>query len=88
MLFSVDYRFGQGAPDRYAKYFWVIDCAHGRPIRREVQLMEKGTLQAVVPGLRPEVGPFRCHLEMEPRGQSRPTIISDTARMVSDNVPR
>ncbi len=87
MLFSIDYRFSQGRPDQSTRYFWVI-TSRDKPLRRQVQLRDSGTLQAVVPGMRPEVGPFQCHLEALAPGASQPTAISGRARMVSDNVPR
>ncbi len=87
MLFSIDYRFSEGRPDQSTRYFWVISN-QGRPVRQPVQLKDSGTLQAAAPGMRPEVGPFQCHLEALAPGASQPTVISAQARMISENVPR
>ncbi len=88
MLLGVQYRFS-GRRDQSTRYFWVITCQKGRGLRQEVQLAkDEDELHAVARGMLPEVGPFQCHLEAQARGTSQPTVISNTARMVSDNVPR
>jgi hypothetical protein len=81
MLFSIDYRFTAGGPDRYTRYAWVITPQNAKPLRQEVLLREEGTLQAIMRGMVPEVGPFQCHLEALSRGSSRPAVISDVAPM-------
>lgn len=62
MSFSVDYQFTQGGPDPTAKYVWVIKRSQGDPYQRPVQLNSKGTLQTLIPGWRPEEGPFQSHI--------------------------
>lgn len=64
MGFSVDYRFTGGHPNPSSHYVWVIEPSKGEPVRREVKLKDEGTLPPMfVPGLRPENGPFRTHVE-------------------------
>lgn len=62
MAFSVSYDFIGGAPDPACQYIWVIETAKGQGINQPANLSNSGTLQAIVPGLRPENGPFSCHL--------------------------
>ena len=62
MSFSVDYQFTAGEPSP-AGYAWVIERAQGAPARQPVRLERQGTLTALLPGWRPEEGPFRSHLE-------------------------
>ena len=63
MGFSVDYQFAGAGPDAAAKYFWIIEPAKGQPLKQPVSLNAEGTLQGFFPPLRPENGPFRCHVE-------------------------
>lgn len=72
MGFSVDYRFVQGQPDPSRKYFWVIHVGGKPALKSQVALQARGNLADFVQGLRPENGPFACHIE------------DDTARRVSD----
>ncbi|GEM_PF-1295106 len=69
MGFSVDYRWVGGQPAPGATYFWVIRAASGPTVRQPVQLQSQGTLQGFALDLRPEHGPFECHLE-DYRGQA------------------
>lgn len=63
MGFSVDYQFVQGGPQSSQDYFWVI-YAGGKPAGKcPVKLEGRGNLSTLVPQLRPENGPFACHLE-------------------------
>ena len=66
MSFSVDYQFTAGEPNA-AGYVWVIERAQGAPARQPVRLARQGTLPALIPGWRPEEGPFRSHIE-DPSG--------------------
>ena len=75
MSFSVDYRFTQGQPDRSSPYVWVIERSRGEPARQEVRLTDRGTLQILIPGWRPEEGPFQTHIE------------DPNARKLSDSAP-
>jgi len=63
MGFSIDYQFTQGRPSPSSPYAWVIEPSRGQPVKQPVQLRERGTLQGFVPGLRPEHGPFKTHIE-------------------------
>ncbi len=65
MAFSCDYRFTQRDNDRSIRYFWVIVPAQGERIVKEVSLDQSGTLQVIVPGLRPEQGPYETRLEAQ-----------------------
>lgn len=62
MGFSVDYQFRGGELPAGA-FVWVIEGAQGRQYRVAVKLESRGNLMLVVPGWRPEDGPFRCRLE-------------------------
>jgi hypothetical protein len=63
MMFSVDYRFREGAPDPAAKYVWVLEPAKGEPLEQPVKLRRQDTLQAIVPRWRPENGPFKSRID-------------------------
>ncbi len=63
MMFSVDYRFQEGAPNKEASYAWVIQPAKGEPLEQAVKLKKRDTLQAIVPQWKPENGPFTSHLD-------------------------
>lgn len=62
MSFSVDYHFDQGDPNP-AGYSLVIERTQGAPARRSVRLAKQGELPILVPGWRPEDGPFHAHIE-------------------------
>lgn len=61
MSFSVDYRLVQGDPA--PEYVWVIERAKGVPARQKVKLGRQGNLPILLPGWRPEEGPFHTHIE-------------------------
>lgn len=63
MMFSVDYRFLEGAPNPAAKYAWVIQPAKGDALEQIVKLKRRDTLQAMVPQWRPENGPFKLYID-------------------------
>lgn len=63
MSFSVDYRFEQGQPDPSTRYLLVIERSRGEPLRQPVNLRNEGNLGGLVPGWRPEEGPFQAHVE-------------------------
>ncbi len=72
MTFSATYAFAGVGPDSDCGYFWVIKPNRGRAVRQSVQLAHSGTLQSVAPSLRPDNGPFTCHiLEKSPQGSER-----------------
>ena len=72
MSFSVDYQFRDGSPSPSNKYFWAIEGQGGKSLRQPVQLANKGNLQILAPGLRPEAGPFSSHIiEVTPEGSQR-----------------
>ena len=62
MSFSVDYRFTSGQPDPALQYVWVIERAKGNSAALPVRLNAQGTLQILIPGWRPEEGPFQSYL--------------------------
>ena len=69
MSFSVDYQFRQGGPNASNRYVWVIEGQSGKPLERPVKLSADGNLPLIVPGLRPEAGPFSSHIvEITPDG--------------------
>jgi len=63
MSFSVDYQFTAGDPNPTSPYVWVIERAKGTPARAPVRLGQRGTLPILIPGWRPEQGPFQSHIE-------------------------
>ena len=72
MMFSVDYRFREGAPSKQSRYAWVIKPATGEPLEQIVKLTRQSTLQAIVPQWRPENGPFTSYIdEIAPDGTRR-----------------
>jgi len=72
MSFSVDYNFRNRAPGGSSQYFWVIKRREGQPLTIPVPLKRKGNLVKIVPGWRPEQGPFTSYLlERTPAGQMR-----------------
>jgi hypothetical protein len=62
MGFHIDYEFVQGQPDSEG-YIWIIERAHGAPAKQQVKVSGKGELYTLVPGWRPEHGPFQSHIE-------------------------
>jgi hypothetical protein len=62
MSFSVDYEFAEGQPDS-GGYTWVIERAHGASAKQKAQLSNHGNLMTLIPGWKPEDGPFQSHIE-------------------------
>jgi uncharacterized cupredoxin-like copper-binding protein len=62
MSFGAHYEFKEGEPAA-DKYVWVIERAHGAVTKQNVSLKKEGMLAVVVPGWKPEDGPFHSHLE-------------------------
>jgi len=73
MSFSVDYEVIAGEPDPKG-YIWVIERAKGPPLRQPVRLAKKGNLPILVPGWRPEDGPFHTYFEDQAGRRVSPTI--------------
>ncbi|GIX02431.1 MAG: hypothetical protein KatS3mg112_1368 [Thermogutta sp.] len=74
MGFSVDYQFrGETAPGS-GSFFWFIEGSHGKQYRLAVKLDARGNLMLVIPGWRPEDGPFRCRLEDQSGRAISPTV--------------
>ena len=73
MTFSVDYRLVGGATGNQT-FLWVIEPKVGQPLVQRVALQTSGTLQLVAPALKPDSGPFRCHLEVVGPGNQRQRI--------------
>ena len=72
MTFSVDYRITKGTIKKANKYGWVFKPSKGKPFVKPVKLSNKGTLQAIVPQLKPDQRPFKCYLiEVTPKGKTR-----------------
>jgi hypothetical protein len=63
MSFSVEYRFTRGQPNPSSPYVWVIERSRGNAAKMAVRLAPSGTLQILIPGWRPEEGPFQSHIE-------------------------
>jgi hypothetical protein len=62
MSFSVDYESPR-APGN-AAYVWVIERTKGKPAKVPARLTKsQGNLMAMIPGWRPNQGPFQAHLE-------------------------
>ena len=62
MTFSVDYRITKATIQKGNKYGWVFKPSKGQPFVKPVKLSTKGTLQAIVPQLKPNQRPFKCYL--------------------------
>ena len=62
MSFSVDYEFVEGEPSSEG-YVWVIERAHGSACEATGQVVEAGQPSILIPGWRPEDGPFQTHIE-------------------------
>lgn len=75
MSFGAHYQFKEGQPAA-GKYVWVIERANGAVSKHEVSLAKEGMLAVVVPGWKPDDGPFKSHLE--DRGGNR---VSETIEM-------
>lgn len=72
MSFSVDYQFLEGRPNSSNRYLWVMEGRGGKSQRQPVQLSPQGNLLLIVPGFRPEDGPFSSHIvELTPGGSQR-----------------
>ncbi len=74
MSFSVDYQFAGGQAPTSSDYVWVIERANGAPLRQAVKLAAKNTLMALVPGWRPEDGPFSTHIEDRSGARLSPSV--------------
>jgi hypothetical protein len=70
MSFSAEYRFIGSGPRPDAAYFWVIKPSRGGDaVATRVDMRNpKGTLQGIVESLRPDYGPFDCHIVEEVDG--------------------
>ena len=73
MSFSVDYQFTQGEPNT-SGYVWVIQRAQGAPAKQPVRLARQGNLPILIPGWRPEEGPFQSHIEDRSGNRLSPSI--------------
>ena len=62
MSFSVDYTLRERPAGSSVQYFWVIERTTGSPISIPVQLKARGNLVRLLPGWRPEHGPFRGYI--------------------------
>jgi hypothetical protein len=74
MMFSVDYRFMEGAPNPAAKYAWVLEPAKGDPLEQPLKIKRADNLQAIVPQWRPENGPFTSHIDEIAADGTRRTV--------------
>jgi hypothetical protein len=64
---SVDYQFVQGEPRPGTLYRWVIVAEKAKKGKRQaVSLQQRGTLEILLHNWRPEMGPFRTHIESSP----------------------
>jgi hypothetical protein len=71
MSFSVDF-YRSRQPVEGGRYLWIIERAKGTPSEQPTELVDEGTLQAVLVGWRPEEGPFKTHIEEQlPDGSRR-----------------
>lgn len=70
MTFSAEYRFTGSGPRPDATYFWVIKPSRGADaVAQRVDMGNRqGTLQGVAESLRPDNGPFECHIVEEVDG--------------------
>lgn len=62
MSFSVDYTLRKQPAGSLVQYFWVIQRTTGPAVSIPVQLKARGNLVKLVPGWRPEHGPFRGYI--------------------------
>ncbi len=74
MMFSVDYRFMEGKPDPAMKYAWVLQPGKGDPLEQEMKAKRAGTLQAIVPQWKPDIGPFTSHIDEIAADGTRRTV--------------
>lgn len=74
MGFSVDYQFRGGTAPANGSFFWLIEGNNGKQYRLAVKLDARGNLMLVIPGWRPEDGPFRCRLEDQSGRVISPTV--------------
>jgi len=78
MSFSVDYQQRGQLPSGSVNYLWVIKGVSGSTHRQPVRLKSNGTLTTIVPGLRPEAGPFECHLAAYRGSRGQPQPVSNS----------
>ena len=78
MSFSVDYQQRGQLPSGSVNYLWVIKGVSGSTHRQPVRLKSNGTLTAIVLGLRPEAGPFECHLAAFRGSRGQPQPVSNS----------
>jgi hypothetical protein len=75
MTFSAEYRV-IGLPNPNARYLWVIEPSKGgQAVAYEVDMRNrKGPLQGVAQSLRPENGPYNCHIIEETASGERKKV--------------
>ncbi len=78
MSFSVDYKQRAQPPAGQVRYLWIIKGVSGSTHQQPIALKSSGTLTAIVPGLRPEAGPFECHLAAVHGSRGRPQSVSNS----------
>jgi hypothetical protein len=71
MTFSAEYRFVGSQPNPAARYLWVIKPrSDGQAVAQLVDMRNpEGTLQGIAESMRPDDGPFECHIVEEVDGK-------------------
>ncbi len=80
MSFSVDYAFLSAPPNPAARHALMIRRSDGQSIIQEQQLQSKGNLSVLVPGWRPEDGPFAASI-VQMDSSNQPIAESETLEL-------
>ena len=67
MSFSIDFRVVGDLPSKTQQNVCVIQRAKGTPFKLAMPMTSPGEIQVLVPGWKPEEGPFTAHIE-DPSG--------------------
>ena len=83
MTFSVDYDYSDRINDEDIRYFLVILPTKGEPIIQEVTLQQSGTVEATVPGLAPDAGPFKARVDFQQPKEPRPDHLAGPVQLTA-----
>lgn len=60
VLCSMDFQWLSGAPEPGVEYVWVVETGNGQRLSGPANVAkQRGTVQAILRGVRPDQGPFR-----------------------------
>jgi hypothetical protein len=74
---SMDYEWTEGSPQQGREYGWVVELGNGQRVAGPANVSKRrGTIQAILHGVKPDQGPFKGAVFAKVPGAS-PEQISD-----------